>query len=496
MEFLKEAFAGKNRFVLRLAIVAALGGFLFGYDTGVISGALLFIAKDLHASSFEQQAFVGSLLIGAVVGAVLSGVSADALSRRWTKVISGSIYVLGALASAASQNATELIAARFVLGLAVGTASFVSPMYISELAPKRIRGGVTSFNQLMIVSGIFAAYLVNWALKGVAGDWRWMLGLGAVPGLLLAVGMVFQPYSPRWLVQRGREDDARAVLRKVREDDEEIETELAEIKDAARQESGVRDLLAPRVRPMIALGLVLAIAQQLIGVNTVIYYAPTILKFTGLSNGSAITQALSVGIANLVFTVVAVLLLDRVGRRPLLMIGTAGCIVSLGGLGAFFASSSLQDSVPWLALVCLILYIASFAIGLGPVFWLMISEIFPLRVRSPAMSVSTIANWSANFVVASFFLTLTTAITRQGTFWLYAAFGVAALVFFALRLPETRDRSLEQIEQELSGRRAPDRTNGTSDGSSPREKNAGSRAAAAGSSRSGSRSSSSASSSR
>jgi len=454
MEFLREAFRGDNRFVLRLAIIAALGGFLFGYDTGVISGALLLIKDDLGAGSFEQQALVGSLLIGAVFGAVLSGFSADALSRRWTKVISGSVYVLGAIASAISQNVTELIAARFVLGLAVGTASFVSPMYISELAPKRIRGGVTSFNQLMIVAGIFAAYIVNWALKDVSGNWRWMLGLGAVPGLVLAIGMVFQPHTPRWLVEHEREDEARDVLRRTRRDDEEAEEELDEIREAAQREGGVRDLPTPAVRPLIVIGLVLAVSQQLIGVNTVIYYAPTILKFTGVSTGGAITQALSVGITNVVFTIVAILVLDRTGRRPLLITGTIGCIVTLGVLGAFFASGWLQDNLPWLALVCLILYIASFAIGLGPVFWLMISEIFPLRVRSPAMSVSTVANWASNFVVASFFLTLTNAITRQGTFWLYAGLGVFALVFFVTRLPETKDRSLEDIEQELTGSRA------------------------------------------
>jgi MFS family permease len=190
--------------------------------------------------------------------------------------------------------------------------------------------------------------------------------------------------------------------------------------------------------------------EQLIGVNTVIYYAPTILKFTGLSMSSAITQALSVGITNVIFTVVAIIVLDRVGRRPLLITGTIGCIVSLGALGAFFAGGALQRHVPWLALVSLIVYIASFAVGLGPVFWLMISEIFPLRVRSPAMSVSTVANWSSNFLVSTFFLSLVGAITRQGTFWLYAGFGVLALVFFVLRLPETKDRSLEEIAQELS----------------------------------------------
>ena len=306
-----------------------------------------------------------------------------------------------------------------MLGLAVGTASFVAPMYISELAPRRIRGGVTSFNQLMVVSGIMAAYIVNWALKGAADNWRWMLGLGALPGLALAIGMYFQPFSPRWLVEQGRDDEALEVLRRARGEDEGAEEELQEIKEAASEEGGFRDLWRPQVRPLVAIGLVLAIAQQLIGVNTVIYYAPTILKFTGLSTSSAITQALSVGITNLVFTVVAIVLLDRVGRRVLLIVGTSGCILSLTMLGVFFASSGLQSSASWVALLCLIVYIASFAIGLGPVFWLVISEIFPLSVRSPAMSVSTVGNWSSNFLVSSFFLTLVGAISREGTFWLY-----------------------------------------------------------------------------
>ena len=450
MEFLREAFKGGNRFVVRLALIAALGGFLFGYDTGVISGALLYIEPDLHPSGFEAQAFVGALLVGAVLGAAISGWAADALSRRRTKIIAGSIYVLGALGSAASQSPWELIWARFVLGIAVGAASFVSPMYISELAPKKIRGGVTSFNQLMVVSGIFVSYIVNWAFGGAVGNWRWMLGLAAIPGAALAIGMYFQPFSPRWLVGQGRDEEAREVLGRVRDSDDEVEEELNEIEEEASRKGSLRDLFAPGVRAMVVIGLVMAIAQQLIGVNTVIYYAPTILKLTGLSTTSAITQALSVGVTNVIFTIVAVLILDKVGRRPLLIVGTAGCIVALVALGVFFASSTLKHDAPGVALICLIVYIASFAVGLGPVFWLMISEIFPLKVRSAAMSASTVANWASNFLVSTFFLTLTGAITIQGTFWLYAGFGVAAIIFFALRLPETKSRSLEEISEEVT----------------------------------------------
>ena len=450
MEFLREAFKGGNRFVLRLALIAALGGFLFGYDTGVISGALLYIEPDFKPSGFEAQAFVGALLVGAVIGAAISGWSADAISRRRTTIIAGAIYVVGALASAASQSSWELIWARFVLGIAVGAASFVGPMYISELAPKKIRGGVTSFNQLMVVSGIFLSYIVNWAFGGAAGNWRWMLGLAAIPGAALAIGMYFQPFSPRWLVGQGRDDEARDVLARARETDDEVEEELKEIEEEASSKGSLRDLLAPGVRAMVLIGVVMAVAQQLIGVNTVIYYAPTILKLTGLSTSSAITQALSVGITNVIFTIVAVLILDKVGRRPLLIFGTIGCVIALAALGIFFASSTLKHDAPGIALVCLIVYIGSFAVGLGPVFWLMISEIFPLKVRSAAMSVSTVANWAANFFVGTFFLTLTGAITIQGTFWLYGGFGVAAIIFFIFRLPETKGRSLEEISEEIT----------------------------------------------
>ncbi len=447
MDFLREAFRGGNRFILRVATIAAIGGFLFGYDTGIISGALLYIKDDLGAGSFEQEAIVSSLLIGAAVGAVISGWTSEKVGRRWTKIGSGAVYVVGALAAAFAPSAGWLIGARFVLGLSVGTASFVSPEYISEQAPKRIRGGVTSFNQLMIVSGILIAYIVNFAL----GDhWRWMLGLAVIPGAALAIGMLLMPSSPRWLIEQGREDEAREVLARSRSE-EEVEEEIRGVREAAEREGSTADLVRPQMRPILTIGLALAIFQQFIGVNTIIYYAPTILQYTGLDASGAILRTISIGITNVVFTVVAVLLLDKVGRRALLLTGTAVCTVSLTVLGVFFAVSGLKDSVPWLALVCLIVYIAGFAVGLGPVFWLMISEIFPLRVRGPGMATSTVANWLSNFLISATFLSVVAAVSRAGTFWIYAGLGVLAFVFFLKRVPETRNRSLEDIERELSG---------------------------------------------
>jgi sugar porter (SP) family MFS transporter len=459
--FISEARREGNPFLFVLATIAAIGGFLFGYDTGVISGALLFIKQDLHANSFQQEEIVGALLVGAVCGAIVSGWAANAIGRRPTKIASGTLYALAALACAFSQTSWELIAARFVLGFGVGTASFVSPMYIAELAPKKMRGGLVSFNQLMIVSGILAAYIVDFLFKGVSNNWRWMLGLGAVPGVALAVGMFFMPESPRWLVEHGKEDKARDSLKRARGGDD-VDEEMGEIQKVSQEQRGIRDIFKPNIRPMILVGLGLAIFQQLVGINTIIYYAPTILSFTGKSASSAIGQTVFIGVTNVIGTIIAVLLLDKLGRRVFLLVGTAGLTAGLAILGIFFYSPSLQSSYGWLALAALILYIASFAIGLGPVFWLMISEIFPLDIREPAMSACTVANWGFNFLISFTFLSLVSAVGKPGTFWIYAGIGVIAFIFFAAKVPETKGKSLEQIEQELtSGKTDPSRHTAT-----------------------------------
>ncbi len=452
--FVGEIRSTGNALLVRISVIAAVGGLLFGYDTGVISGALLYIRKDLDANEFEQQAIVAVLLLGAMVGAVVSGYLADRISRKWTKVLSGTIYVVAALGCAFSINAGMLIGFRFMLGISVGTASFVSPLYISEVSPPRIRGGLTSFNQLAVVSGILLAYIVNFLFKDFPNEWRWMLGVAAIPGAVLAIGMLTVPRTPRWLSQNGRHDEARDVLERLRSGDEEadIDQELEEIEEAneAESSSSLGTLLQPRLRAVMIVGVTLALAQQFVGVNTVIYYAPTILSDTGLGNASALAGTLVVGVSNLVFTVVAVLLLDRVGRRALLVTGTAVLLVALVVLGVYFTSSTLQDSYGWVALGGLVLFIAGFALGLGPVFWLMISEIYPVGVRSKAMAVTTVANWGANFLVAQTFLTLSGAITRQGVFFLYAGLAVLAIIFFWTKVPETKGRSLEQIQDELA----------------------------------------------
>jgi len=446
--FVREAL--HNRRLLGVALIAAVGGFLFGYDTGVIGGAMLFMQKDLGLKSHgQQQLVVAILLLGAIAGALIAGWSADRFSRRRTKIVSGTVYVIGGLACAFSQSYWQILASRFWLGLAVGCASFVSPMYIAEIVPPRIRGGVVSFNQLMITLGILVAYIVDWGFAGFSNNWRWMFALAVVPGAALAIGMYFMPFSPRWLIEQGREDDAREVLENYRFEEDDVDGEIEEIKDVAEKEFNLRELLGKGVRRMMIVGIALAVFQQIVGINTVIYYAPTILKFAGQQNTGALTQSVFIGCTNVFFTIVAILLLDKLGRRFFLIAGTTTLTAALVGLGIFFQIASLQHSAGWLSLLCLLVYIAGFAVGLGPVFWLMISEIFPLQMRGPAMAVCTMFNWGFNFLISYTFLTLTDVLTKQGAFWLYAFFGVCAVIFFATFVPETKDRSLEEIQADL-----------------------------------------------
>lgn len=451
--FLREMFSSGNRFITLIAVLAALGGFLFGYDTGVVGGAAPYIKKSLGIGSFGESWVVGSLLLGAIAGALAAGKLADLISRRWTKFVGGAIYTAAALGSAFAPTVETLCAARFVLGIAVGTASFVAPMYISEHSPARLRGGMTAFNQVMITFGILVAYLADYALSGFPHNWRWMFGFGAVPGICLAVAMALVPHTPRWLVQQGREDEARAVLARSRADDK-IDEEIDGIKEAAQSQDAfrLRQLFGPRLRSLLLVGVAMAMFQQILGINTVIYFGATILKFAGYTTSTSIYEAVYLGIINMAGAVAALLLLDKVGRRPLMITGTSGTVLTLVGLGWFFhQGSAFQHANTSIALALIMAYLVFFEISLGPIFWVMIAEIYPLRSRAKAMAAATMVNWTFNFLISYFFLQMTNDITKAGTFWLYAGFGVAAVAFFAWKLPETKDRSLEDIERQVRG---------------------------------------------
>jgi sugar porter (SP) family MFS transporter len=339
-----------------------------------------------------------------------------------------------------------LIAGRIVVGVAIGVASFTTPLYIAEVSPVAIRGRLVSINQLALTAGIVISYLVDYALAG-AHAWRWMLGLAAVPGTILCLGMLMLPESPRWLVGRNATDAARKVLQRIRGTND-VHAELEEMqRSLAVKSGGWRDLLTPMIRPALIVGVGLAVFQQITGINTVIYYAPMIFQFAGFKSASAsILATVGVGLVNVVMTMVALLLVDRVGRRPLLLVGLAGMVAGLISLGLAFALPQVAGSLAGIAAGSLMLYVGAFAVGLGPVFWLLISEIYPLQIRGLAMSVATAANWGANLLVALTFLTLIQMAGRAPTFWLYAVVGVGAWLFAWFFVPETKGKSLEEIE--------------------------------------------------
>jgi len=438
--------AGGKRFVYLATAISALGGLLFGYDVGVISGAILFIKKTFSLSPGMEEIVVSSVLLGSLVGAVVGGILADRLGRRRLLMITALVFGLGAIGAALAPGTAWLIAARITAGAAIGVASFVAPLYISEIAPVAIRGRLVSINQVALTGGIVISYLIDYAFAG-SEAWRWMFALATVPAAAFGIGLMFIPNSPRWLVARGHADQARAVLKRIRAP-EQVEGELGEIQHSVAQQKGHwSELLSPLLRPAMIVGVGLAIAQQITGINTVIYYAPTIFKFAGLSSVSvAILASVGVGVVNVVLTVVAMLLIDRVGRRPLLLVSLAGMALSLVVLGLAFALPQLSGSLGWIAVVSLMVYVGSFAVGLGPVFWLILSEIYPLRIRGRAMSVGTVTNWSANLIVALSFLTLTQVLGKAATFWLYGVVSIGAWFFAFFLVPETKGRSLEQIE--------------------------------------------------
>jgi len=437
-----------TRFVHIAALFAALGGLLFGYDTGVISGALIFIEREFHLTTAAEEIVVSGVLFGATIGAIFGGAMADRIGRRRALLITALIFGIGALASALAPSPAILILSRIVLGVAIGLSSTTVPVYLSEVSPPHARGWIVSLFQLAVTAGIVCAYLVDFAFAGIGG-WRWMLGLAVAPALIFGTGMIFLPETPRWLIRSGRHEIARGVLLRIR-DSADVDLEIIEIQTSLAeqtQQGTWADLLHPHVRPALIVGLGLAVFQQITGINTVIYYAPKILQFAGFPSASgAILATAGVGVVNFTMTIVAMLLVDRVGRRPLLLIGIAGMIVTLAVLAFSFHANTQSTNLARTAVICLMGYIASFAISLGPIFWLLIAEIYPLRIRGLAEGTAATFNWGSNLVVSLTFLTLLEKLGASLTFALYAFFSVASWLFSYHFVPETKGRTLEQIE--------------------------------------------------
>jgi sugar porter (SP) family MFS transporter len=444
-----------NPFVVVAAAVAALGGFLFGFDTGIISGALLFIKQEFGLSAGLQQLVVGSLLLAAVVGALLGGPISDAWGRKRTLILAALVFGVGALVASYSPNLAVLVVARVLLGLAIGIASMIVPVYIAEIAPPRVRGALVSLQQFMITVGIMVSYLVSYAFSG-SGAWRWMLGVGMIPAAILFVGMLPLPESPRWLLAKDRRQDALGVLHRIRHEEHNPEAELAEIEAVHKMQAGVsyRDLFRPSVRPALIVGVGIAFINQMVGVNAVIYYAPTILKDAGFSSSAAILATTGVGILNMLVTLCALLLIDRVGRRPLLLVGISGVLLALIVLGAAYLLPGGPSGAGVLLVAGLLVYIASFAASLGIAIWLLNSEVYPLEVRGKGAAAGAFTHWVLDFVIASTVLTLIATITPTGMFWFYGLFAILGIVFVLRRVPETKGKTLEEVSEELASRAA------------------------------------------
>ncbi|ALE72628.1 major facilitator transporter [Pseudonocardia sp. EC080610-09] len=448
-----NAVVGTPRRGTGATVIAALGGLLFGYDTGIISAALLYLGPAFGLSDQAKEIVVASLLVGAIVGVAGGGTVMDRIGRRRTLLGVAVLFLTGAVASGLAGSLTVLLLARIVLGLAIGAASVAVPAYIAEIAPAHLRGRLVSVNQLMISSGILLSYVTGYVLSD-AQAWRWMLAIAAVPAAVMLVALPRLPESPRWLLAKGREDEARALLADGRSP-AEVDDEVRGITEAMHAEtrSTVRDLLGSRFRPGIVLGVGVAATNQLVGVNAVTYYTPTLLTGSGFGESAAILSSVGLGVANVAFTLVGLVLVDRIGRRPLVLGGTGLVVVALVVIGAVYAFTDLSGIWAAVLLAFLMIYQASFAASLGLAMWLVNSEVFPTEVRGKAGSAGLATHWILNLLISVTVLTTIDAITPSGLFWLYAVLGGLGLVFLYRRLPETRGRTLEEIDAELNGGR-------------------------------------------
>ena len=431
-----------------VAIIASLGGLLSGYDTGVISGALLFINESWDLTDYMQGILVSAVLIGAVIGAAVNGILADIFGRKKIIISTAIIFIIGSILCAFAPNVYVLILSRMLVGLAVGIVNFVVPLYLSEVSPKQLRGTLVSLYQWAITAGILFSYMINSAFAQAVFNWRWMLFAGVFPGTILLVGMMFLGDTPRWLLSKNREDEARKILQTI-EPDVDLDSEVKHIKTTLRYEgSGTKVALKKWMIMPAIVGIGIMFAQICTGINTIIYYAPTIFKIAGFdSNLNAIYATTGIGIVNFFMTIVAIFFTDRLGRKPLLYIGLTGVMLSLAALGfAFRFETLLGDSMKWVAVGSLVSYIVCFAISLGPIGWILVSEVFPLKIRGVAMSMCTVANFGFNFFVVSSFPILLHRIGGAYTFWMFAAVSFLCIIFVYYCVPETKGISLEQIE--------------------------------------------------
>ncbi|ELY2739565.1 sugar porter family MFS transporter [Cronobacter turicensis] len=440
-----------NQQAFTVCFLAALAGLLFGLDMGVIAGALPFLARTFDLNSHQQEIVVSVMMFGAALGALCSGPMSSSLGRRRSLLLGATLFVVGSLGCAAAGNMQMLAIARFILGLAVGVASFTAPLYLSEIAPERIRGSMISLYQLMITIGILAAFVSDTALSG-GGHWRWMLGIITFPAVVLFIGVLTLPESPRWLMMKRRDALAASVLKRLRNSDKDAQHELNQIRESVKIKQRGWQLFRHNAhfRRSTGLGILLQFMQQFTGMTVIMYYAPKIFEIAGFATTrQQMWGTVIAGLTNVLATFIAIGLVDRWGRKPVLKLGFAVMAVCMGILGFMFYSGLHSAVGQYLAVLILLLFITGFAMSAGPLIWVLCSEIQPLAGRDFGVTCSTMANWIANMIIGASFLTLIDTIGSPNTFWLYGLLNVMCIVLTLLFVPETKNISLEDIERNL-----------------------------------------------
>ena len=449
----KKSRTSNKAMTFFVCFLAALAGLLFGLDIGVIAGALPFIAKDFNVTPHQQEWIVSSMMFGAAVGAVGSGWMSSRLGRKKSLMIGAVLFVIGSLWSAMSSNPEMLIFARVILGLAVGVASYTAPLYLSEIAPEKIRGSMISLYQLMITIGILGAYLSDTAFS-YTGEWRWMLGVITIPAALLLIGVCFLPNSPRWLAAKGDFRTAQRVLDRLRDTSEQAKRELDEIRESLKIKQSGWSLFKDNsnFRRAVYLGVLLQVMQQFTGMNVIMYYAPKIFEIAGFTNTTEqMWGTVIVGLVNVLATFIAIGLVDRWGRKPTLKLGFLVMAVGMGVLGTMLHVGIHSESAQYFAIAMLMMFIIGFAMSAGPLIWVLCSEIQPLKGRDFGITVSTATNWIANMIVGATFLTMLNTLGNANTFWVYAGLNVVFIILTIWLIPETKNVSLEHIERNLLG---------------------------------------------
>ncbi|MBS1850584.1 MAG: sugar porter family MFS transporter [Acidobacteria bacterium] len=434
-------------YVVLLATTTAISGFLFGFDTAVVNGVLLLLRRQFTLSNLETEIAASSLLLGCLLGAAGASMLGDRYGRKLSLIFSAALFALSSVGAALANNVTVFSLARLLGGLAIGLASVLTPVYIAEISPSKNRGTLVSLNQLAIVVGILAAYIVNWQLaKFGESSWRWMLASAAVPSLAFLIGLLLIPESPRWLIGKGRVAEGEKILTRILGPASAREQVLAVQQAVAGEEGSWREVFAPAMRGRLVVGVMLAIFCQITGINTVLYYGSIIVSehFPGQSTSAALAANVIIGLANLVFTIVAMIYLDRWGRRAILMIASGGMGLALTVL---VVALNIHGTPVTFILGSILVYVAFFALGMGPGPWLIISEIFPTKVRGRAASVATSALWTGTLVVTFTFLSLVNHLGLAGTFAIYGALSFLCLIYIWKSVPETKGKTLEQIQE-------------------------------------------------